>query len=156
MKRRAIVLLSLAGACSIDEPISPAPKVVIYEGNLEVDIRGHAPVTITIPVTGEPVVQLSVDSVNAAGLLAPGTVLSGTARVEPFPETESELYTAKFSQPAQSSGPCGDQPVSLALSLHRRGTAARVGGALTAYCGSDRFHGVPVRMLRLSGDLPVK
>ena len=52
-------------------------------------------------------------------------------------------------------GRCGGEPVSLALSLARRGDARRVAGGLTAYCGADRFAGVPVRVLRLSGELPL-
>ena len=46
--------------------------------------------------------------------------------------------------------------VSLALSLHRRGKNNRVGGSLTAYCGKDKFYGVPVRILRLTGELPAQ
>lgn len=158
MKRRILLLIPLLGlfGCGQDEPITPAPRAQLYQGTLGVDIRGHAELSLSIPVSAAPSVELTVDSVNAAGLLPATTKLSAGARVEAFPENDSVLYSAKFSQPAVSGGPCGDQPISLSLSLHRRGAVTRVGGSLTAYCGKDHFFGVPVKMLRLSGELPLK
>jgi hypothetical protein len=65
------------------------------------------------------------------------------------------MYTARFDAPADPTGPCGSDPISLALAVRRRGKDAHVGGALTAYCGKDVWHGVPARVLRLAGDLPL-
>lgn len=152
----ALASTTLLCACGNDETVTPVPQAKTYEGTLDVDIRGHAAVTITVPPSGAPEIQLTVDSVNAAGLVDASTALKASGRVDAFPENDSVLYTAKFSQPALSGGPCGDQPVSLALSLHRRGTVTRVGGSLTAYCGKEHFFGVPAKILRLSGDLPLK
>ena len=82
--------------------------------------------------------------------------LLGKGRVESFPEADLVLYTAKLSLEPTAGGPCGSEPVSLALSLYRRGNAERVGGALTPYCGRDVWHGVPARApLRITGKLPV-
>ena len=64
------------------------------------------------------------------------------------------MYVASWSYSMPASSPCRGEPVSLALSLVRRNGNARVGGSLTAYCGVDKWHGVPVRVLRLSGELP--
>ncbi len=45
--------------------------------------------------------------------------------------------------------------MSLALSLHRQGANAMVLGGLTAFCGADTWHGVPAKVLRLAGPLPL-
>ncbi|MEO7328277.1 MAG: hypothetical protein ABI193_06850 [Minicystis sp.] len=159
--KQLLLSLVLAGAaclsgCGQDEPITPVPQPKSFQGTLDVDIRGHAVVTVTVLPNGVPSVELTVDSVNALRLLEATTKLSASGRMEAFPENDSSLITAKFAQPAVSGGPCGDQPVSLALSLHRRGTVTRVGGSITVYCGKDHFFGVPLRILRLSGELPAK
>jgi hypothetical protein len=62
------------------------------------------------------------------------------------------LTTASFSLPARTSSPCAAQPITLHLSLSRRGQNARVGGGITAYCGDSK---IPARVFRLSGDLPL-
>jgi hypothetical protein len=82
-----------------------------------------------------------------------GEALSAPGRVEAFPEADATLYTARFGAPADPAGPCGDRPVSLALSLHRAGGNDHLGGALTAYCGEGAWHGTPARVLRLAGDI---
>jgi hypothetical protein len=64
------------------------------------------------------------------------------------------LYTARFDGAVVAGGMCGAAPVSLALSLARRGTNDRVGGSLAAYCGKSTFIGKPIRILRIEGSLP--
>jgi hypothetical protein len=87
------------------------------------------------------------------GLFAPATAIAGEGRLERFPEAGAIFYTAKLSAPPSPGGPCGDEPVSLALSLQRQGESPRVTGGLTAYCGAGRWYGVPKRVLRITGSL---
>jgi len=89
------------------------------------------------------------------GVAPAESALSGSGRIESITEAGATLYTARLSAPAQPAGPCGAQPVSLALSLHRQGANATVHGGLTAYCGAEQWHGVPPRVLRLAGELPL-
>ena len=156
MSARSALLVAalLLPCCSEQETITPVALGSAYEGTLAVEIRGSAAVSIATAPNGDVPVSVQPDMIGAAGLLDPSMKLSVPGRVEPFPETESELYTAKFSVPARNDGPCGASPMSLGLSLLRRGHNNHVGGSLTAYCGADRFSGVPARVLRLSGDLP--
>jgi len=156
--RSALVVMTLLllPSCSEEETITKAPQGRAYEGTLSLELRGSAAVSIAIAPDGNVTVTLKPDMIGAAGLLDPLAMLSAPGKVEPFPETESELYTAKFSVPVRPGSPCGASPISLGLSLLRRGRNDHVGGSLTAYCGQDRFYGVPARVLRLSGDLPKK
>lgn len=156
MSPRAALVLSalLLAGCSEEEKITPVPQLRAYTGTLAVDIRGAAAVAIAIEPDGAVAVTVQPDMTGAQDLLDPSTKLSAPGTVEAFPEAQGELYTAKFSAPARAGSPCGDEAISLALSLFRRGKGDHVGGSLTAYCGMDRFHGVPARVLRLSGDLP--
>lgn len=145
--KRFLSCLLLAG-CGEAEVVSA--KVETHE--LDVDIREHA--TLRLERRGESLkVRLTLS--RGFGVLADGSTLSGSGRLERFPEAEVELVTAELAGPAQSGGPCGDQPVSLALSLHRRGAAPRLSGSLTPYCGKDVWSGIPARNpLRLSTTLP--
>lgn len=148
-----MVLAALVVGCMGEEKVNPTPAQVAYSGTLAVDIKGSAKVDIAVKAGNAIDVSLSVQAKEAEGLVDPSTLLEAVGSLEPFPENDSELYTAKFSAAASPGGPCGADPVSLALSLHRRGKNNRVGGSLTAYCGEGKFHGVPVRLLRLTGEL---
>jgi hypothetical protein len=156
MSKHVMIFLGLAllvsSGCAEDEPAASNT----YAGTLAVDIRGSATISIVKQPGSAASITLSVDEVGAAGLFDSATPLSMSGRIEAFPENESELYTAKISLGPSAAGPCGAEPVSLAFSLHQRSKNARVGGALTAYCGKDRFYGVPVRVLRLSGEIRPK
>lgn len=89
------------------------------------------------------------------GVADDGAVLTGAGTVERFPEADVTLFAAQLSSAPVASGPCGAEPVSLALALHRRGSARRVAGSLTPYCGSGVWSGVPARNpLRLSSSAP--
>jgi hypothetical protein len=145
----ALAALALTGCYADDPPPAPLPKRVT-SGDLSVDIRETAHLKLTTQGTD---LKATVTLTKGFGV-APVSEIDGAGSVEAFPEAEMTLYTARFDAPADPSGPCGAQPVSLALSLHRRGKDAHVGGSLAAYCGQGVWHGVPVRMLRLAGDLP--
>jgi hypothetical protein len=146
------VLFSLGG-CPANTTPNPAPKAMI--GTLSVELRQTVDVSFT-PRIG----QDGLDAVLAFGdgdfdVFDAHTTLRGSVTVESFPEAQLSLYVATFSAPARAGGPCGDQPMTLALSLERRQSNARVGGGLTVYCGASKASGVPARILRMSGDLPL-
>jgi hypothetical protein len=119
-------------------------------GDLDMDIRYTAHVELVATGTD---LTASVTLTNGLQVAPDNQKLSGTGHVEAFPEATATLYTARFDAPANPAGPCGTQPVTLWLSLHRQGTNAHVGGALTAYCGASVVHGVPANLMRLAGNL---
>jgi hypothetical protein len=153
MTRRALLLvpaaLALAG-CFVDDTPPPAPPTTTIEGDLAIEIRDGAHVKLTIAGSD---LTAEVALTRGFGFAPPS--LSGTGRVEAFGEAGTTLYTARFDAPAIYDGPCGGKDVSLALSLHRRREDARVGGSLVAYCGKGVWHGVPAKVLRVSGELPL-
>lgn len=131
----------------------PGPPSGSYQGMLDIEIRNHLQVSL-LPRDGGAL-AVSVSLVDGDfGLFAPATALTAEGRAEPFPEADLLLYTARLAAPPRQGGPCGDQPVSLGLSLSRRGSNVRVNGSLTAYCGAEHYAGVPARVLRVTGDLP--
>jgi hypothetical protein len=156
----ALILAGLAGGglagCGADDA-TPVSQDTRYRGTLDADIRGTAITSIIVHPGGAADISIQLDTATMPELVDASAPLVFTAgKVEPFLENGSVLYTGKLSRPAVAGGPCGSQPVSLALSLHRRGAEARVGGSLTAYCGEARFFGVPARILRLTGQLPAQ
>lgn len=121
-------------------------------GTLEIEIRDSATIEIARGrSSAESTVRLTLS--EGYGLAPEDSRLEAPGRIEAFPEAHATLYTARFSAPAQTDGPCGEQPVSLALSLHRQADSAMVLGGLSAYCGEQIWHGRPKRILRLSGEL---
>ncbi|MBW2522801.1 MAG: hypothetical protein JRI23_01435 [Deltaproteobacteria bacterium] len=146
----AVAALALTG-CP-DESLAPVDSTL--HGTLSLELRDSATVEIVVPSDGSPTtVTLSLD--RGFGVAPAGSPLSASGTVEAFPEASLTLYTAKLSAPAEPSGPCGAEPISLALTLSRQGKNAMVVGGLSAYCGADRWHGNPRRVLRLSGELPL-
>lgn len=154
-KRRlllAAVALSVLPACGDGEE---SAKVTARRsvGSLDLDIRDVASVELSAL---DDALSAKVRLSKGFGVAPQDAELVGKGRVESFPEADLVLYTAKLSVEPTAGGPCGSEPVSLALSLYRRGNAERVGGALTPYCGRDVWHGVPARApLRITGKLPV-
>jgi hypothetical protein len=147
----ACACLAVAG-CEADDPQVSRPKPEIVDLALDVDIRSHADLRMTLR-GDELEAELTVDA--PFGVLPKDQWLRGKGRVEHFPEADMALYTARFSVPAVGGGPCQDQPVSLALALHRRGGAPRYSGSLTPYCGDDTWAGLPARQpLRLATSAP--
>jgi hypothetical protein len=157
--RRVVALSMLALAACGDEavPAPTPPAVTSYQGTLSLEVRGTADVTLlhTGPDTID--VSLALRDVNTRGIFDSATVLSGPGRREPFPETQSELFTSTFALAPSTAAdpPCGAAPVTLALALHRRAPNLRVGGSLSAYCG-DQARGVPAWIFRLSGTLSAR
>ncbi len=143
-----LVPLLLVLGCGNAEVASPEVETL----ELDVDIREHAQVRVERRGS-ELTVRLTLS--RGFGVAAEPATLSGRGTLERFPEADVVLIAAKLASPAVSGGPCGDEPVSLALALHRRGTASRVSGSLTPYCGKDVWSGVPARNpLRLSSTVP--
>ena len=89
------------------------------------------------------------------GVVPVDEAIVGPARIDALPEIGATIYGARLGVAAIADGPCGDEPVSLALALHHDDDATFVAGGLTAYCGADRWYGVPpIEPLRISGKLP--
>ena len=157
MRRLCAALLCLAAGCgdeSVPAPVPPVSETNSWRGSLSLEMRGSADVTLAAKPDGAVDVALALRDVDTRGLFDAATSLVASGRCEPFPETQSELFTATFPL-APSPSPeskCGAQPVVLALALHRRAPNARFGGSLTAYCG-ERAAGVPAFIFRLSGTL---
>ncbi len=149
--RHALAIALLLAACGDGEP--DQPQGTTLSATLDVDIRNRAELSLT--VKGD-VLTARINLDKGFAVLPAGQTLSGPGRVERFPEADALLYTAVFEAPAQSGGPCGDEPVSLALALHRTGEQAYVAGSLTPYCGKATLSGAFARNpLRLSGKLPL-
>jgi hypothetical protein len=140
-----LLLVSCGGENKQSKPVT---RLV---GELDMEIRDRA--TVSVVGDGDRR-QFDLILDRGFGVTESGAPLHGLGRVERFTESDLTLYTAQFEHDATPSGPCGDQPVSLALSLVREGQNTRVAGALTIYCGGGVWHGVPVKVLRLSGPMP--
>lgn len=136
------------GCGNDDEAAAGAPGM---RGTLEMEIRDEA--TIRVEGKGDAA-KVSLSLSNGYGLAPANEPLVGAGRIESFPEAEASLITARFNARGDATGPCGDAPVSLALSLHRDADNAYVAGGLTAYCGNEVWFGKPVRIVRMSGALP--
>ncbi|HHH28246.1 MAG TPA: hypothetical protein ENK57_07870 [Polyangiaceae bacterium] len=150
--RHLVTLLVLLAGCGSDTSPNPTPAPAPLAGTLELELRDTAIVTVT-PTDGD---RATIEIVPSAdfGLLG-SEALTATGFVERYPEANSTMYTAKYEVAAQADGPCGSEPISVALALHRQGSNAIVIGGLSAYCGAGKHHGIPVRVLRLAGDLPL-
>jgi len=146
--------LLLAAAPGCDGFTDPAGlHIEPLEGTLDLELRDSVAVTIETASDGVTT-KVSLTPSAGFGVLQAEEVLTGPGRIEAFSESDTTLYVAKLGSVPVDGGPCGSAPISLALSLHRQGDNDRVTGGLAAYCGADRWHGVPVRMLRIAGSLP--
>ncbi|MCC6216071.1 MAG: hypothetical protein IT376_14490 [Polyangiaceae bacterium] len=151
------VIPALLGACSEEERAAAAPAapaaVASASGTLDLELRDSLEIGLELLEDGS--LRARVRAPRGFAVAADGAELSGVGRLVELRESEGTLYTARFSGAPVGGGPCGAEPVSLALSLHRRGDNAFVAGSLTPYCGADRWHGRPARTpLRLTGELP--
>jgi hypothetical protein len=141
------LLIAFVACDGTDETAAPPGPL---KGTLELELRDTVDVTIVLGAED----RMTLTMVPSAGYgLLSTTELQSEGRVERFPEASSVLYTAKLSSPPQPGGPCDTDPISLAVSLHRQGDSPMVMGGLSIYCGQDRWHGVPVRVLRVAGVL---
>jgi hypothetical protein len=152
--RNGACLLCLLALLGCDLSSEPSVDSRHLEGELALELRDQIGITIDVSVDGQ---SMRVRLMPGAGydLLAPDAALEADGKVSALPETGAVLYSAKFSAPAQQTGPCGSEPVSVALALHREGNNAYVIGGLSVYCGADRWYGTPVRILRIAGELPL-
>jgi hypothetical protein len=143
-----IIAFAVAACAQDDDSKSPQ-----YAGTLDVDVTHAADVVVDARAAGAASVRVTFKD-SGFGLADPGATLSAEGRIEAFPEAGLSLVTARFALPARTDSPCGAEPISLMLSLSRRGENKRVGGGMTAYCGRDLAYGTPARVLRITGDLP--
>ena len=152
--RRIVPLLALlALACSSSEDEKKQPPAEVFSGTVDVDIRDTAEVELT---TRGDSLSATLTISNDWGVLPKSEPISGKGRVEHFPEADVTLYTALIDIEPQSGGPCGSEPITLALALERSGTGGYVVGSLTPYCGKGTDSGNYARNpLRLSGQLPL-
>lgn len=145
----AFALALAASACSLPGADSNAQAETVRTGTLDLEIRDEA--TLAIKERADAV-DVTLRLSKGFGLVADGATLSGAGRIDSYPEAGATLYTARFSTAAIANGPCGPEPLSLALSLHTDADSAFVAGALTPYCGANRWYGIPAREpLRLRG-----
>jgi hypothetical protein len=143
---RYLGLALFAVACDSDDAAPP-----VLEGTLAFEVLDSATVRID-QFAGD---QATFTFTPSAGfdLLAPGQPITAQGFIDALPEADSTLYSARMTAPAPAGGPCMGKELALALSLHRQGAAETVGGGVSVYCEGGRFHGVPVRVLRLAGRL---
>jgi hypothetical protein len=152
MKRAGLLLLAplVVFACADSAPLNPVRPT--FRGTLAVDIRGSVDALLSPSDQGIDVTLASWQ--DGYGLFDPTKPLTAKGRTETFAESPGwEMYTAKFAPIPPNGGPCGTQPISMALSLVRRDKNPRVHGSLTAYCGTAAS-GIPTRVLRLTGPAP--
>ena len=142
-----------SGSSSVaDTSTTGAQPEVVLQLTLELETLEEVSVEIT-RVGDELTARLEAS--RGYGVAPAGQAISGTARIDALPEAGATIYGARLAGPAVADGPCGDEPVSLALALHHDEDASFVAGGLTAYCGADTWFGVPpIEPLRISGKMP--
>lgn len=146
----AAALLALLPACGSNEVEGDKPLVERYTMCFDLDIEDHG--TLFLEIDGKAIeATLTVEEGN--NLIAGNTPLEGPGKRYTFPEVRNLLYTARFQGAPVPGGPCGDDPVSLAMSLSAKDLNAHFVGGLTAYCGEETYRGKPARIMRIAGDL---
>ena len=146
----AAALLALSPACSNDEVNENQPRGEAYTMCFDLDIEDHG--TLLLEITDDELeATLTVEEGN--DLVAGGVPMEGTGKHYTFPEVRNLLYTAHFQGAPVPGGPCGDDPVSLAMSLSAKDFNPHLVGGLTAYCGEETYRGKPARIMRIAGDL---
>lgn len=145
-------VMALAAACGDTTTMKEPPGLT---GQLDIELRDKIDVQLVPAAEGRDAldVKLTLASGSGYGVLSVGQTLSAKGRRRAMPEAETELYTATFRVPAAASV-CPAKAASLALSLVRRGTNARVAGGIAVRC-DDGDAARPVRLLRLSGTIPI-
>lgn len=125
------------------------PAEVVLDVWLELEALEDVRVEITR--TGDEL-EAAVTVSRGFGVAPVDEPIVGPARIDLLPEIGATIYVARLGVPAIPEGPCGDEPLSLALALHHDDDATFVAGGLTPYCGADRWYGVPpIEPLRISG-----
>jgi len=131
--------------------VGPEPDVVL---ELDLEIEAIETVHVEVVRTGD-IHEATLVASRGWGVAPDGEAVTGPARIDAYPEAGGSITTARLAGPPIPDGPCGDAPVSLALSLHRDDDTTFVAGGLTAYCGADTWYGVPpIEPLRISSGGP--
>ena len=136
-------------ACNRDGTTQQPPAIT---GTMTVEVIDTAQVTIQPTLDGAFDVSLAFES--DYGLFDPSSPITAHGRLDAYPEADMVAYTAKLSAPPYAQGACGGAPLSLAMTLVRRGKNAHLGGGVAVYCGAGTYAGSPQRILRLQGDVP--
>ena len=121
-----------------------------YRADLEVELHDNAGLLISQADDGSLQGFMAFGTGNDLTPAGPLTI-QGTGKLMDFPEAETKGFMIKFNGPAIASGPCGNDPVSLAMMLLRRANNGWAGGSLTARCGQDNFSGKALRVMKLAG-----
>ena len=145
--RRLITIASVLAGCH-DSGDSA------WRGTLDVDIRDSVDATL-VPHGATDLDATLAFTTSGFDLFDHASPLRLPVHIEAFPEAGLTLYVGTLSLPPFAGGRCADQPVSLALALSRKEQNDRVQGSLTAYCGESTYSGVPARVLRIVGSLPM-
>jgi hypothetical protein len=139
-------------AGTADTSTTGQPAEVVLQLELELEALEEARLEIT-RVGDELTATLQLS--RGYGVVPDGATITGSARIDALPEAGATIYTARLGGPVVEGGPCGAEPVSLALALHHDDDAAFVAGGVTPYCGADAWWGVPpIEPLRISGKMP--
>jgi hypothetical protein len=150
MKHVLMLACAMAMGCADDPKLQ---KPATLAGELSLELRDTAALTVE-PSDGGA--RFAVTPSVGFGYMNPGETLLADGYVEALPEANAILYSATFHLAStDSSSPCGGGPAVLSLSLHRQDRNAMVIGGIAVYCGDSFAGGVPVRVLRLAGDLPL-
>jgi hypothetical protein len=149
----ALFTLATSLVACTDSTSDSAELKPLHTGTLDLEIRHEAVVRIASTEVADRT-EVNVTLSKGHDLVPDGTTLTGAGRIDRYPEADATLYTARFAAPALAGDAalCGTEAVSLALSLHTDADNAVVAGALTPYCGANRWYGIPAREpLRLRG-----
>ena len=142
----AVGLGAFSFGCKDTESASPSG----WKLSMDLDIRSQAVVEMQ-PGSRKDRPIMSVQLPSEAGVIDTASPLRAEGRLDSYPEAHLTVYTAKFAAKGRHGGPCGEGDVSVALSLANRKDNPYMAGSLTAYCGTRKWYGVPVRVWRLSG-----
>ena len=126
------------------------PGEPILELHLDFEVRQSIDIVVSRQDDGDIIVSYS--PFRGFGVMEDMGAYSGPGRIDVYPEAGATVYTARIDGAPVAGGPCGDQPVSLAFSMHVEEHAEYYAGGIAAYCGADTWHGVPViEPLRMAG-----
>ena len=128
----------------------PGAHYDYYHMDLGLDYRDSG--TFTFQATCDQL-EGTLTVVEGNTLVNAGEPSTGKGMLYRFPESGDRLYTMRFSGGPVPDGLCGEQEVSLSLSLSAKKASPYLVGGLTAYCGRDVFYGRPARVMRISGTL---
>jgi len=129
---------------------APEPSATgAISGELSLEIRDTVQLSIEPRANGEASFELTPSA--GYGLLKAGATIQASGHITALTEASATLYEAELDYDADP--PCGDV-TRLGLTLHRQGNNAAVFGGIAVYCGTGVDSSVPVRVLRLAGQLP--